>query len=284
MSCRSAIDRPPYTHGPFGRIHCTRRLGAPGDRRGSPGARNRGSRHAGRLRCRPSDGAVCGFELVCAVELSTRPNEKVHPENESDPCTCLAIGCSPLHQRNSAATFRPSRQAAASATWIWWRSSSNWESRSRLRTPKSTDETRWAARISRACFVIRATYPIMQEAFDLYLADEAQAAVDRDEPTLEQGIRRISESGGIASLAHPVRLPQRGAELERILWKRLIEVGLAGNRSLPQRAFSAPILPKFAEIARRFGLIPTGGSDLPWRKQTIHPAWARHRLQPPPDL
>ena len=67
----------------------------------------------------------------------------------------------------------------------------------------------------------------MQEAFDLYLADEAKAAVERDEPTLEAGIRRITDSGGMASLAHPVRLPQRGPDLANLL-ERLMDVGLQG--------------------------------------------------------
>ncbi len=46
----------------------------------------------------------------------------------------------------------------------------------------------------------------VQEAFDVYLADDAQAAVEREEPSIEEGIRRIRDGGGFASLAHPVSL------------------------------------------------------------------------------
>jgi predicted metal-dependent phosphoesterase TrpH len=99
----------------------------------------------------------------------------------------------------------------------------------------------------------------IQQAFDLYLADDAQAAVDRDEPTLEEGIRRIKESGGLASLAHPIRLPQRGPELERLV-ERLLAHGLEGIEVVHSEHAPADCT-AFAGIARRFGLIPTGGSD-----------------------
>jgi predicted metal-dependent phosphoesterase TrpH len=99
----------------------------------------------------------------------------------------------------------------------------------------------------------------IQEAFDVYLADEAKAAVDRDEPMLDEGIRRIKEGGGIASLAHPVRLPQRGPQLERLV-ENLLQAGLEGIEVYHSEHSPADCA-EFAGIARRFGLIPTGGSD-----------------------
>jgi hypothetical protein len=99
----------------------------------------------------------------------------------------------------------------------------------------------------------------MQEAFDVYLADEARGAVDRDEPTLEEGIRSIKEGGGMASLAHPIRLPQSGADLERMV-EQLIEVGLEGIEVFHSE-HSPTDCAEFAAIARRFGLVPTGGTD-----------------------
>ena len=99
----------------------------------------------------------------------------------------------------------------------------------------------------------------MQEAFDLYLGDDAQAAVDRAEPTLEEGIRWIKDSGGLASLAHPVRLPQRGRELEHLV-DQLVEAGLEGIEVFHSEHGSDDCA-EFAGIAERYGLIPTGGSD-----------------------
>jgi predicted metal-dependent phosphoesterase TrpH len=99
----------------------------------------------------------------------------------------------------------------------------------------------------------------VQQAFDVYLADEAQAAVDRDEPTLEEGVRRIKDGGGLASLAHPVRLPQRGPELERLV-ERLMGAGLAGIEVFHSE-HAASDCEEYAAIAKRFGLVQTGGSD-----------------------
>ena len=98
-----------------------------------------------------------------------------------------------------------------------------------------------------------------QEAFDLYLADDAKAAVEREEPLLEEGIRRIRDAGGFAALAHPVRLPQQDDQLTHLI-ARLAEMGLGGlevyhsEHTAAQSAF-------YLELAHRFDLIPTGGSD-----------------------
>ena len=99
----------------------------------------------------------------------------------------------------------------------------------------------------------------LQEAFDKYLADDARAAVERDEPSLDEGIQRIRDGGGIPSLAHPVRLRRSAAELAELV-ERLLSVGLRGIE-----VFHSEHAPSdcrdYAELARRFRLIPTGGSD-----------------------
>ena len=99
----------------------------------------------------------------------------------------------------------------------------------------------------------------MQEAFDLYLADEAAASVERDEPSLEAGIQRISESGGMPALAHPVRLPQRGPELASLL-ERLVDLGLQGIEVFHSEHSPADTA-EYSQLAGRLDLIPTGGTD-----------------------
>jgi predicted metal-dependent phosphoesterase TrpH len=99
----------------------------------------------------------------------------------------------------------------------------------------------------------------LQEAFDIYLADDAKAAVERDEPPLEEGIQRIRSAGGLASLAHPVRLPQRGDELANLVG-RLKETGLRGIEVFHSE-HTRRDCEEYAELARRFDLIATGGSD-----------------------
>jgi predicted metal-dependent phosphoesterase TrpH len=98
-----------------------------------------------------------------------------------------------------------------------------------------------------------------QQAFDLYLADDAKAAVERDEPTLEEGIARIVAGGGMASLAHPVRLPQRGPELAELVG-RLAGVGLRGIEVFHSE-HARTNSEEYAALARALNLIPTGGTD-----------------------
>jgi predicted metal-dependent phosphoesterase TrpH len=63
----------------------------------------------------------------------------------------------------------------------------------------------------------------------------------------------------MASLAHPVRLPQRGPKLAEFV-ESLTDIGLSGIE-----VFHSEHTPldteEFARIARTFSLIPTGGTD-----------------------
>lgn len=101
----------------------------------------------------------------------------------------------------------------------------------------------------------------IQDAFDLYLADYAKAAVEREEPSLEEGIERIRAAGGMASLAHPVRLSfGQDPELLSRLIAALVEHGLDAievYHSEQNEVDSA----LYMEMARKFGLVVTGGTD-----------------------
>ena len=46
----------------------------------------------------------------------------------------------------------------------------------------------------------------IRDAFDRYLDESAIGYVDRDEPMFDDAVRRVEAAGGIASLAHPIRL------------------------------------------------------------------------------
>ena len=101
----------------------------------------------------------------------------------------------------------------------------------------------------------------IQEAFDLYLADHAKAAVEREEPTLEEGIRRIASGGGLPSLAHPVRLEQsRDPNAMRSLIARLIPFGLQGIEVIHSDHAPGDVA-LFESLAEEFQLARTGGSD-----------------------
>ncbi len=99
----------------------------------------------------------------------------------------------------------------------------------------------------------------IQDAFDRYLAEGAEAYVERDEPSLEEGIRRILDAGGLPSLAHPVRLTRDNATLDkavgdmRDMGLRAIEVYHSdhGRRDVEL----------YMKLASRYELAITGGSD-----------------------
>ena len=100
-----------------------------------------------------------------------------------------------------------------------------------------------------------------QEAFDLYLADTAQAAVEREEPGLMEAIRMLRENSALPVLAHPVRLPL-GDDPDglRAVLGVLRDTGLLGlevwhsEHSSEQQAL-------YEDLARSLNLVPTGGSD-----------------------
>jgi 3',5'-nucleoside bisphosphate phosphatase len=200
-----------------------------------------------------------GLELICAVELSTRPNEESVPGKRERSVHLLGY-------------WLLSPPSGEFRRWL--------QSQPESRHKRNVDLVAKLQQLGLAITLGDAEYygrnqvgrphfakvlcdkgyvSNMQEAFDLYLADEAKAAVDRDEPTLEEGIRRITDSGGMASLAHPVRLPQNGPELASLL-ERLIDCGLQGIEVFHSE-HSAANTAEYAELARRFELIPTGGSD-----------------------
>jgi len=203
--------------------------------------------------------AESGLELVCAVELSTRLNEQ-RIAGKREPS---------VHLLGYWLLSPPSNEFRC---WL----ESQQESRRRrnlelvakleqLGVPVSLDEAEIYGRnqVGRPHFARvlcdKGYVSNMQQAFDLYLADEAKASVERDEPTLEAGIQQITESGGMAALAHPVRLPQCGLEFENLL-RRLIDIGLGGIEVFHSE-HSPTETRQFGELAERFDLIPTGGSD-----------------------
>ncbi len=99
----------------------------------------------------------------------------------------------------------------------------------------------------------------IQEAFDRYLAESAQAYVEREEPGVDEGITRILDAGGLPSLAHPGRLSRRPEEIEdhvrtfRDMELRGIEVYHSDHNASGTRLY--------LDLARRYGLAVTGGTD-----------------------
>jgi predicted metal-dependent phosphoesterase TrpH len=99
----------------------------------------------------------------------------------------------------------------------------------------------------------------IQEAFDRYLDVGGAAYVEKHDPDLDEGVAAIHSGGGVASLAHPVRVGLDARD-EQALLDRLVPLGLGAVEAVhsdhPLRHQSA-----YRELARRNGLRLTGGSD-----------------------
>jgi hypothetical protein len=98
-----------------------------------------------------------------------------------------------------------------------------------------------------------------EEAFTLYLGEEGKAYVERQDPSVEEGVARIRAAGGAPVLAHPVRLRRSPGDEEKLL-TRMKDAGLCGLEAYhpDQKGGCAE---RYLKVAERFGLVPTAGSD-----------------------
>ena len=96
----------------------------------------------------------------------------------------------------------------------------------------------------------------LREAFDNYLDESAKGYVYREEPQFGQGVERIRSAGGIASLAHPVRVH---GDVPALM-PELCDSGL--NALEAYHSDHGPADTRlYLELARKHGLLVTGGSD-----------------------
>jgi predicted metal-dependent phosphoesterase TrpH len=100
----------------------------------------------------------------------------------------------------------------------------------------------------------------IQDAFDEFLDESAKGYVQRQEVPVEEAIERLVKAGGIASLAHPIRVARND-------WAKLTEyVGkMAAMGMKAIEVYHSDHSPEnvafYLSLAKRFGLAPTGGSD-----------------------
>lgn len=96
------------------------------------------------------------------------------------------------------------------------------------------------------------------EAFDKYLATGKSAYVPSNRITPKEAVKLIKAAGGIAVIAHPLRLLNSGAL--NYLIEGLLPFGLDGMECYYPTHSKADEC-KFLELAKTYGLLVTGGSD-----------------------
>ena len=102
--------------------------------------------------------------------------------------------------------------------------------------------------------------PDMETAFREYLDESARAYVERQDPQLSESIARVRQAGGIPSLAHPVRIFRNDYDKVEALIREMIPHGLTGVEAYHSDHKQGDVR-HYLEIAHRYGLAITGGSD-----------------------
>ncbi|MBI3952221.1 MAG: PHP domain-containing protein [Acidobacteria bacterium] len=99
-----------------------------------------------------------------------------------------------------------------------------------------------------------------QEAFDKYLKAGALAYVDKKRLTPADAIQLIHTAGGLAVMAHPIRLKLADADdLQNLVWES-VEHGLDGLE-VYYSDHSPELTHQLLDLARRCDLLIFGGSD-----------------------
>lgn len=100
----------------------------------------------------------------------------------------------------------------------------------------------------------------IRSAFDLWLGNRGPAYVERLRFNPEEGIALARQSGAVPILAHPHTLGIHRADEMADLLERLRTAGLVGLESV-YSSYRQHERDGFSHLARRFGLVPSGGSD-----------------------
>lgn len=98
-----------------------------------------------------------------------------------------------------------------------------------------------------------------EDAFRRYLGETAPSYIERQSETTENAIRKIRDSGGIPTLAHPVRLGLDRDQQREVL-THLKQAGLLALE-IYHSEHPAEMQAHYRQLAAELDLLPTGGSD-----------------------
>ncbi len=109
----------------------------------------------------------------------------------------------------------------------------------------------------------------LKEAFNRFLAKGKPAYVDRDRLPVREAIRLIADAGGLPVMAHPGYIHLDPNELSLFIG-RMKKYGLSGIEAY-YPSHSVMFTGLLKELAGRFELVLTGGTDYHGRKQDAVP-------------
>lgn len=99
-----------------------------------------------------------------------------------------------------------------------------------------------------------------EDAFRKYLDEAAPSFVERDGPALPLAAQRITAGGGLAVIAHPIRLGLRDPTAEETMVRQLKDQGLGGIE-VHHSDHSPREVGRYIGYAKKYDLAITGGSD-----------------------
>ncbi|MGE5323274.1 MAG: PHP domain-containing protein [Actinomycetota bacterium] len=99
-----------------------------------------------------------------------------------------------------------------------------------------------------------------REAFDHFLADSVLHGIQRNLPSTQDAIRKITENDGLAVLAHPARNGTRERSALSAVVDHLVKSGMSGIE-VHHSDHSAEDVSLLLELATHCDLFVTGGSD-----------------------
>ncbi|MCL2639491.1 MAG: PHP domain-containing protein [Phycisphaerales bacterium] len=124
----------------------------------------------------------------------------------------------------------------------------------------------------------------IKQAFDVYLGTTGSAYFPKERLTPRQAIACIHDAGGLAVVAHPVHLRCQNAAHLATAINHLTEAGIDGIE-VWHSDHDARAVALMLELAKKYHLLPTGGSDYHGRhKADVTLGHGRHNVKVTVDV
>jgi predicted metal-dependent phosphoesterase TrpH len=225
--------------------------------------------------------ASAGLELIRGVELSTRVGAESDPRRRNAHLLAYFIADPGPEFRTWLLSLRKNRRE---------RNALIAERLQQLGLDVHLEEAEAlgrniTARPHFASVMIRKGYvSSVREAFDVYLGETGRAYVEREDPPIEEAIRRVRTAGGVTSLAHAIRLNQPDPAREMELISGWAGEGLDAVEVWHSDHGAAEVA-RYGHIADACGLARTGGSDFHGEHTPgVLPGTGKGRLRVPPSV